>query len=191
MPVSSSHSNHPTSILERIRNKVHTFVNGNSSIARSLEVLEDRYHISREYTFYAVFCILLVYLAVGWGNDFLCDIIAIGYPCMCSISAIESKSLKDDTEWLMYWSVYGCLRVIDYLRALILFWLPFYFLFKCTLLVWMMIPGSSGGSYILYHRFIRPYFLKHSSQIDPILDSAKSTFNDIAKANTLFNDKHK
>uniref|UniRef100_A0A1B0GP47 Receptor expression-enhancing protein n=1 Tax=Phlebotomus papatasi TaxID=29031 RepID=A0A1B0GP47_PHLPP len=41
--------------------------------------------------------------------------------------------------------------------------IPFYWLLKCIFLVWCMAPIQQNGSVFLYHRFIRPFFLKHVS----------------------------
>lgn len=40
--------------------------------------------------------------------------IAIGtvYPTICSITAVATEEIEDDTYWLTYWSVYGCLFLI-------------------------------------------------------------------------------
>jgi hypothetical protein len=36
-----------------------------------------------------------------------------------------------------------------------------------------MVPGTSGGTYILYNKIIRPFFLKHQERIDSHIGKAK------------------
>lgn len=40
--------------------------------------------------------------------------ISIGtvYPTICSITAVATEEIEDDTYWLTYWSVYGCLFLL-------------------------------------------------------------------------------
>lgn len=71
------------------------------------------------------------------------------------ILAVETKVANDDTLWLMYWIVYCSFGFIEYVAYSFFQTLPFYWLLKCIFLVWLMMPGATGGSYILYHRFIR------------------------------------
>ena len=46
-------------------------------------------------------------------------------------------------------------------------------LFKCIFLIWLMVPGTNGGTYLIYNRIIRPFVIKHQSTIDKQLNSAK------------------
>ena len=80
--------------------------------------------------------------------------------------AVESTATQDDTEWLIYWIVYASFGIVEYVGYAFFHSLPFYWLAKCLFLIWLMAPGDKGGSQILYHRFIRPFVLKHHPVID-------------------------
>jgi hypothetical protein len=43
-----------------------------------------------------------------------------------------------------------------------------------------MAPISSNGSTFIYHRFIKPFVVKHQSEIDEALSEAKSVASDAA-----------
>ncbi|ETE71016.1 Receptor expression-enhancing protein 5 [Ophiophagus hannah] len=44
---------------------------------------------------------------------------------------------------------------------------------KCGFLVWCMAPSPSNGAEFLYHRIIRPFFLKHEAQLDNVMKELK------------------
>ncbi len=75
--------------------------------------------------------------------------------------AIESKGTQNDTLWLVYWVVYALFGVIEYIGHSFFHSLPLYWLAKCLLFIWLMVPGSKGGSQVLYHRLIQPLVAKH------------------------------
>lgn len=39
--------------------------------------------------------------------------------------------------------------------------------------MWLMVPGQNGGSYIIYNKIIKPFFLKHENKIDQTIKDAK------------------
>jgi len=87
----------------------------------------------------------LVTNAVGWA-----------YPAYASVQAIERET--DDTQWLTYWVVFGLFTTIEYFLGIILYWVPFYFIFKTMILLWLFLPNFRGAL-VLYNSFIRPIFL--------------------------------
>jgi receptor expression-enhancing protein 5/6 len=87
--------------------------------------------------------------------------------------AVESKITHDDTQWLVYWIVYAAFGFIEYLGYNFFHTLPFYWLGKCLFLIWLMAPGSKGGSNVLYSRIIRPFVLKYHPAIDQHIQEGK------------------
>lgn len=101
------------------------------------------------------------------------------------IKAIESPNKEDDTQWLTYWVVYGVFSIVEFFSDLFLSWFPFYYMLKCGFLLWCMAPSPANGADLLYKRVIRPFFLKHESQVDSVVsdlkDRAKETADAISK----------
>ncbi|RMB92818.1 hypothetical protein DUI87_30712 [Hirundo rustica rustica] len=96
------------------------------------------------------------------------------------IKAIESPSKDDDTQWLTYWVVYGIFSIAEFFSDIFLSWFPFYYMLKCGFLLWCMAPSPSNGAEFLYHRIIRPFFLKHEAQLDSVVQDLKDKATETA-----------
>lgn len=75
---------------------------------------------------------------------------------------VQSNVTERDTNWLVYWVVFSFLGLIEYIAHDFVHSLWFYWLGKTIFLLWLMRPGSSGGSNVLYQRVLGP--LVHKGQ---------------------------
>ena len=148
-----------------------------------LALLEQKTKAKREYIAYGIIGFLALYLAIGWGNDFLCNLIGFAYPAYASVKAIETPLKDDDTKWLMYWCVYALFGILEVFSDQLFFWIPLYTLTKCLLLIWLMVPGKSGGTHMVYNKILRPFVLKHQDSIDKKLSEAKDAFGKVVQEN--------
>jgi hypothetical protein len=48
------------------------------------------------------------------------------------MKALESPNKDDDTKWLTYWVVFALFSIIEYFSDILLYWFPFYWLFKVS-----------------------------------------------------------
>jgi receptor expression-enhancing protein 5/6 len=101
------------------------------------------------------------------------------YPAYASIKAIETPIKEDDTKWLMYWCVYALFGILEFFSDLLLFCIPFYTLTKCLFLIWLMVPGKNGGTYIVYNRLLGPFVIKNQDRIDRTIGQAKDTIGKV------------
>lgn len=182
-------SNQSALTLASLQERFRASLKQENVITNVLAKLEAKTKINREFLAYGIIGFVAFYLVIGWGNDFLCNLIGFLYPAYASILAIESPQKDDDTKWLMYWSVYALFGILEYFSDQLLFWIPLYTLTKCLLLLWLMVPGKNGGTYIVYNRILRPFVSKHQDQIDKTIGQAKDTFSKVIQDNFSNKDK--
>lgn len=76
--------------------------------------------------------------------------IAIGtiYPTICSISAVATEEIEDDTYWLTYWSVYGCLFLIMDITEDFIGRIPGFYTLIIFTTIYLMLPMFRGADKI-------------------------------------------
>ncbi|KAJ1919234.1 ER membrane protein DP1/Yop1 [Mycoemilia scoparia] len=99
--------------------------------------------------------ILLVFF--NFAAQLLVNVVGYIFPLFKTIEALESPELDDDKQWLTYWCLFGFFNTIEYFTNFLLYWVPFYYVFKLGFLVWLMAPQFNGAR-ILYLRFISPAY---------------------------------
>jgi len=143
------------------------------------QTFEDKTKIKRTWVALAVIAFASCGLLVGFAAQIICNFIGFLYPAYESIKAIESSSKSDDTKWLTYWVVYSSFIVVEFFSDYLLFWIPFYFVLKCALLIFCMHP-QYNGSETIYKHCVRPLFLEHQAKIDEALSKTKELGNSLA-----------
>lgn len=73
------------------------------------------------------------------------------YLAYASFKAIESPSKEDDKQWLTYWTVIGFVQMIEYFSDILLYWFPFYYLFKTLFVLYLALPQFRVSFFILFY----------------------------------------
>lgn len=115
---------------------------------------------------------MAVFLNVGGVGQLLSNIAGFVIPGYYSLLALQTATTKDDTELLTYWVVFGFLNVIEFWTNAILYWIPFYFLFKTIFLLYIGIPGF-GGATAVYINVIKPFSDQYIGKGSEAKDIAK------------------
>mmetsp|Transcript_19534 Transcript_19534/g.43500 ORF Transcript_19534/g.43500 Transcript_19534/m.43500 type:complete len:379 (+) Transcript_19534:108-1244(+) len=73
--------------------------------------------------------------------------IAVGtvYPFVCSVTAAATEEIEDDTYWLTYWAVYGCLFLIMDVLETWIGWVPGFYSVIIFSTVYLMLPMFRGA----------------------------------------------
>lgn len=156
--------------IKEWREKLEKFLAEKNAVTDVLEKVEKKTGVPRLYQVLGLGGVIVLWLIVGYGAQFLCNFIGFLYPAYASVKAIESSNKEDDTQWLTYWVVYSAFSLIEFFTDIFLFWIPFYWLLKCFFLLYCMAPAAWNGSALIYNKFLRPFVLKYEKDIDEALD---------------------
>jgi len=167
--------------IEGITAKVKKFLSEKNWFTDALAFIEGKTGVSRQYLLTGGAAFLLLFLAVKFASAFIVALLGFLYPAYSSVKAIESSNKEDDTQWLTYWVVYSAFSIAEFFSDLLLSWFPMYLVFKCMFLGWCMAPFSWNGSEFIYNRFISPFVIKHSAQVDDLIANATQAAQDISE----------
>lgn len=146
-----------------------------------LDKIEKKTGVKRLYLFLGLVGIFALYLVFGYGADLIVTCLGFAYPAYQSVKAVESADKEDDTQWLIYWVVFGVFNIVEFFSDILLSWFPLYFLVKLIFLCWCMAPVSWNGCNTIYHKVIRPFVLKHQTQIDKALNKVGEQVDKVAQ----------
>uniref|UniRef100_A0A914M161 Receptor expression-enhancing protein n=1 Tax=Meloidogyne incognita TaxID=6306 RepID=A0A914M161_MELIC len=115
--------------------------------------------LEREKIFYGICGILTLWLIAGPGAGFICNLIGVAYPVYASILALRSGGKDDDTQWLVYWTTYGTLSMLDFFADRICAYFPLFWPLKAIFLLYLALPQTLGAHNI-YVKYLDPAFDK-------------------------------
>jgi len=121
--------------------------------------LEKQTGVPKVYAVLAVVVIYFLFIFLNIGAPLLSNLVGFIFPAYESLKAIESVGTQDDTQWLTYWVVFASFNIIEYFSGTVLYWFPFYFLFKTAFILWLALPQFRGAQY-LYSTALRPIALR-------------------------------
>uniref|UniRef100_A0A1I7VUR2 Receptor expression-enhancing protein n=1 Tax=Loa loa TaxID=7209 RepID=A0A1I7VUR2_LOALO len=81
--------------------------------------------------------------------------------------AIRTPNKEDDTQWLMYWTVFATFSIVDSMVSVITNSLPIYWLLKAAFLLYLYVPNSNGTQ-MLFYNIVNPII----SVIDDFINSS-------------------
>lgn len=163
------------------KEKLNNWLHEKNYFTDVLDKVEKKTGVNRLYIFLGLVGVFALYLVFGYGADLIVTTLGFAYPAYQSVKAVESETKEDDTQWLIYWVVFGVFNIVEFFSDILLSWFPLYFLVKLIFLCWCMAPVSWNGANTIYHRIIKPFVLKHQAQIDKALDKVGQKVDEVAK----------
>ncbi|ORX88331.1 hypothetical protein K493DRAFT_290723 [Basidiobolus meristosporus CBS 931.73] len=146
--------------------------------------VEQKTGIHKTYAVAGIGFVFVLFVFLNIAASLLTNVVGWVYPAYASFKAIESRDKEDDTQWLTYWTVYGFVNIAEYFADALLYWFPFYYLFKLAALLWLLLPQFMGAQYV-YKNFLRPAFLKHEGCLDAMFGKVTT------KANAVIDEMNK
>ncbi|KAL1931401.1 hypothetical protein VTP01DRAFT_9543 [Rhizomucor pusillus] len=141
--------------------------------------IERRTGVPKSYFVLGASALVFIMIFFNLAGQLLTNAISWVYPAYASFKAIESPTTADDKQWLTYWTVIGFVQLIEYFSDILLYWFPFYYLFKTLFVLYLALPQFRGAE-VLYSRFLRPYLLKAQSDIDKGAADLRQKVSDVA-----------
>uniref|UniRef100_A0A914CBG9 Receptor expression-enhancing protein n=1 Tax=Acrobeloides nanus TaxID=290746 RepID=A0A914CBG9_9BILA len=145
-------------LLEKLRAQLYDVLR-NPVVEPIFGLIEKKFSVKREQIAYGVLALLGLYLVFGSAAQLICNLIGFGYPAYVSVKAIRTKTKSDDTQWLVYWTVFATFSLIDFFAERIMSVFPVYYLHKAAFLLYLYLPQTNGASCV-YQRYVEPAILK-------------------------------
>jgi receptor expression-enhancing protein 5/6 len=137
--------------------------------AERFKELEKKAGYSKVYFFLGACILLSGIILLAGGFKLVTDLVGFLYPAYMSFKSMESaKGMPDDaTQWLTYWVVFSSLTVFEGVATFIVDYIPFYYVIKIGLIIWLYHPKTTGAE-LIYNQVVRPFIL-------PYLEMTKTT----------------
>jgi hypothetical protein len=118
-------------------------------IEEHLRLLEVKSLIPRKWL--RIICITsLIFLFLGIFDSLVATIICLCLPLLWTVLSLYKDENKN--HWIIYWVVYALTYLLDIIN--IKYFIPFYYLIKCLILIYLYFPNSKGTQ--LIERFVLP-----------------------------------
>ncbi|KAL7538325.1 hypothetical protein ACHAXR_008471 [Thalassiosira sp. AJA248-18] len=148
--------------IEQMVQKADEFMAGYPTLCQydRLRDLEKKTGQPKVYFFFA-FVTFLSSVVYGLGGmKLVSDIFAFAYPAYMSFKAIDSADPTDDTQWLTYWVVFALFSIVENVMSILVTWIPFYYLIKCSFFAWLYHPKFMGAG-LVYKQVVKPFVMPY------------------------------
>ncbi|CAJ2505501.1 Uu.00g128950.m01.CDS01 [Anthostomella pinea] len=99
---------------------------------------------------------------------FFSSIASFLFPLFASYKALKTSDPAQLTPWLMYWSVFMCVLLVESWTDFILVWVPFYSWMRLAFLLWLVLPSTQGARK-LYEGYLHPYLEENELAIEDFI----------------------
>jgi receptor expression-enhancing protein 5/6 len=88
--------------------------------------------------FYVAVVLALIFIIIGvmgYGANFICDIVGTVPPSYLSFKAIRSDSREAVKMWMSYWVVYTLFKLLERIFTSAFYWIPLYPIVKFAFII--------------------------------------------------------
>jgi receptor expression-enhancing protein 5/6 len=122
----------------------------------ALNNLEQQAGVPKAYAALGLGALYFFLIVFNLGGQLLTNIAGFVIPGYYSLAALFTHNTADDTQWLTYWVVFAFFTVLESFINIV-YWFPFYFVFKFIFLLWLSLPPFHGAQ-IVFRSFLAPTF---------------------------------
>lgn len=127
----------------------------------TLNNLEKTTQVPKAYAVIGVASLYFFAILFNLGGQLLTNVAGFVVPGYYSLEALFSPNKADDTQWLTYWVVFASFTVMESFVSIV-YWFPFYFIFKFAFLLWLYLPMFRGAEFI-FRSFMTPMLSRYFS----------------------------
>ncbi|TLS27351.1 hypothetical protein PpBr36_04477 [Pyricularia pennisetigena] len=146
----------------------------------ALNNLERTTGVPKAYAVVGVAVLYFFLIVFNLGGQLLTNIAGFGIPAYYSLDALFSANKEDDTQWLTYWVVFAMFTVVESLVSVV-YWFPFYYMFKFVFLLWLSLPAFKGAD-IIFRSFLAPTLSRYFVHSRPASSNLRAKADSAGKA---------
>ncbi|KAB5591485.1 Protein YOP1 [Ceratobasidium theobromae] len=160
----------------------------------ALSNLEQRTQIPKAYGVLGASALVVLLIFINAFASPVSNLIGWALPAYLSLKAIESPQPEDDVQWLTYWSVFGFFTFLEsFALRIILYYLPFYYVFKTAFVLWLQLPATRGARTIhqsVLRPFVSPYISTGPAPADTLRTKVRTTVGGYHNSAILYDPNH-
>ncbi|KAG6003686.1 ER membrane protein DP1/Yop1 [Claviceps maximensis] len=146
----------------------------------ALNKLEKQAGVPKAYAVIGVGALYFFLIILNLGGQLLTNFAGFVIPGYYSLNALFTTDKEDDTQWLTYWVVFASFTVIESFFNIV-YWFPFYFVFKFIFLLWLSLPAFRGAE-IIFRSFMVPTLSRYFQQSGSTSAGLRSKTGDLNKS---------
>merc|ERR1712000_774387 len=124
--------------------------------------LEKQSGIPKAYAVIGAGALYFFLVVFNLGGQLLTNFAGFVIPGYYSLAALFTHNTEDDTQWLTYWVVFAFFTVAESFINIV-YWFPFYFVFKFIFLLWLSLPMFRGAD-LIFRSFLAPTLGRYFNQ---------------------------
>lgn len=108
-------------------------------------------------------------------------VLGYAYPAFVCFKTVENNRVKIEELrfWCQYWIIVALMTVFERIGDIFVSWVPMYAEMKLALFLYLWYPKTKGTGYI-YETLLRPFVIKHETDIDKNLQELRLRTWDLA-----------
>ena len=125
--------------------------------------------------------LLIVYLFA----PVLIHLLAVCYPVLMTVKAIESSHKDESPRWLTYWIIFHFIALIEFIGKFFLSFIPGYYIIKLVVLGWCMAPIQDNGCAMFIRMGGNRLLMSVLKHLEPVFGVAQKKMQTVIELKNL------